>query len=143
MVSDASDEGTRHLALVFFDVLMVDSSSLLYRPYSHRRSILESLINQRPGYAMLSERTAIDMGCRNEARDELTCVFANTIAAHEEGLVLKAEESKYGDWKLPWVKVCPSVAIYIFQEMTRLFDSSNVITFPDTVRRILYCLVSY
>lgn len=107
MVSDASDEGTRHLALVFFDVLMVDSSSLLYRPYSHRRSILESLINQRPGYAMLSERTAIDMGCRNEARDDLTCVFANTIAAHEEGLVLKAEESKYGDWKLPWVKVCP------------------------------------
>ena len=56
---------------------------------------------------MLSERTPIHMVCRDEARDNLTCVFANTIATHEEGLVLKAEESKYGDWKLPWVKVCP------------------------------------
>ena len=34
--------------------------------------------------------------------------FALTIADMEEGLVLKAAEARYGERRLPWVKVCPS-----------------------------------
>jgi DNA ligase 4 len=106
--SDASDGGSRHLALVFFDVLMLDSSSLLCTPYSTRRSILESLIEVSHGRAMLAERTSIELntsGGIEEAESGLMKIFAGVIADHQEGVVLKAEKGGYNDWRSPWVKV--------------------------------------
>ncbi|EKM49924.1 uncharacterized protein PHACADRAFT_178551 [Phanerochaete carnosa HHB-10118-sp] len=105
LISDASDEGARHLALVFFDVLVVDSESLLWRPYSYRRALLESLIVRRPGYAMLAERVPIPMHSPKEADEALRRAFAKLQADREEGAVLKADESRYNDWKLRWVKL--------------------------------------
>ncbi|OJA10686.1 hypothetical protein AZE42_01062 [Rhizopogon vesiculosus] len=103
----SSTSSTLHLALVFFDVLLVGAASLLNAPYSMRRTVLESIISQVPGRSMLSERAVILDGKIQELEGQkrLREVWAQRIADCEEGLVLKAEESTYGDWKLPWVKL--------------------------------------
>ncbi|KAF8892101.1 hypothetical protein BD779DRAFT_1510846 [Infundibulicybe gibba] len=80
MITDVSDN--RQLGLVFFDILLLDSFSLLSTPYSRRRDILESLTITIPGSSMLT-----------------------SIANHEEGLVLKAEKSGYNEYGSPWVKL--------------------------------------
>jgi DNA ligase-4 len=118
-MSDASDNGTRHLALIFFDVLVLDSVSLLTTPYSSRRSILESLIQTRPGHIMLAERTPIVLngpGDIDHAGEQLRAIWSRIIAECEEGLVLKADEGGYNDYRLPWVKVRTSCSFgNIFQ----------------------------
>ncbi|KAF9005903.1 hypothetical protein BDQ17DRAFT_316501 [Cyathus striatus] len=93
----------RRLGLVFFDILMLNSVSLLQTPYSHRREMLESLIKQVPGKAILSARYPINMK-GFQPSNELRRIFAQHIADHEEGLILKAEESQYNDYNFPWVK---------------------------------------
>ena len=104
LVSNGSDSGTRHLALVFFDVLLLDGVSLLPLPYSHRRNILEEAIRVLPGYAMLAERTCIDMTRRN-AEESFRKVFSSLVADRGEGAVLKAEGAAYNERRWPWVKV--------------------------------------
>jgi ATP-dependent DNA ligase len=107
-MSDASDSGTRHLALIFFDILVLDSVSLLFNSYSSRRSKLESIIRTRPGYILLAERTPIVLnGSHNigGACNQLRAIWARVIAECEEGLVLKADEGAYNDYRSPWVKV--------------------------------------
>ena len=93
---------------MFFDVLVLDDVSFLASPYSSRRETLEGLIHLKSGHAMLAERVAIDMcpdehGVDPDAR--LRKVFAEIIADHQEGVVLKAHEATYNDWRMPWVKV--------------------------------------
>ncbi|KAI0065581.1 hypothetical protein BV25DRAFT_1851055 [Artomyces pyxidatus] len=108
LISDASDDGARHLALVFFDVLMLNDASLLAEPYSERRATLESIIAPTPGYAMLAQRYPISLaGARGlrGAQEQLRAVFAAHIADFEEGLVLKADGSIYRDPDLPWIKL--------------------------------------
>jgi DNA ligase-4 len=103
-----SDGEERHLALVFFDVLVLDSSSLLMQPYSARRKLLESVIIPLEGKAMIAERHAIGKSCllgANSSQDpaaRLRDVFASVLARHEEGLMLKADDGHYG---APWVKL--------------------------------------
>ncbi|KZT70831.1 hypothetical protein DAEQUDRAFT_688765 [Daedalea quercina L-15889] len=112
LISNASDDGARHLALVFFDILFLDDTSLLSSPYSVRRKTLEDLLHLKPGHVMLTERVTIDMGpnasaggIEVDAEALLRKVFAAVIADHQEGLVLKADEAPYNDWKMPWVKL--------------------------------------
>lgn len=105
MISNGSDHGTRHLALVFFDILVLDSKSLLWEPYSARRALLEKTIRLRPGYAMLAERTPVLMACPAQAQADLESIFSRLQGNREEGAVLKADESKYNDYRLRWVKV--------------------------------------
>jgi DNA ligase 4 len=70
--SDGIDDGTRHLMLVFFDILYIDGRSLLMEPYSTRRSMLEELILpiegfvgavQCSGYACLIRLHTVHDGC--------------------------------------------------------------------------------
>ncbi|KAH9840015.1 uncharacterized protein C8Q71DRAFT_745448 [Rhodofomes roseus] len=110
LVSNASDDGMRHLALVFFDILVLDGMSLLSAPYSARRATLERLLHLKPGHTMLAERVAIDMRPTAapgvpDPQARLRKVFAEIIANHQEGLVLKADEAPYNDWRMPWVKL--------------------------------------
>ncbi|KAI0313273.1 hypothetical protein OF83DRAFT_1142144 [Amylostereum chailletii] len=108
LVSDASDGGTRHLALVFFDIIVLDSESYLYQPYRVRRELLENIINVIPGRAMLSQRFSIPVKNSldtTEAQCTLRQLLATHIADYEEGLVLKADGSLYRDNRRPWVKV--------------------------------------
>ena len=107
MISDASGDGTRHLALVFFDILMVDSDSLMQHTYAERREILESIITLEHGYSMLAERWEIPMnnGPCSTSVGTLGDIFSKLIAAPEEGAILKADEGTYRDYDFPWVKV--------------------------------------
>ena len=53
---------------------------------------------------MLAERSPIEMfKGREVANDQLKSVLAKSLADHQEGLVLKANEGAY--IKSPWVKV--------------------------------------
>ncbi|KAG1751674.1 DNA ligase/mRNA capping enzyme, partial [Suillus occidentalis] len=105
--SNSSTASTLHLALVFFDVLQVGAASMLNAPYYTRRSLLESIITLVPGRSMLADRTIIIDGQVQEAEGQkrLRETWAKRITECEEGLVLKASDSTYGDWKLPWVKL--------------------------------------
>ena len=79
---------------------MLDKVSLVDEPYRVRRGMLERIVRTKPGYAMLAERT-----CIGDSETALQRAFSSCIANFEEGLVLKAEESKYNDWRMPGVKV--------------------------------------
>ncbi|EMD39194.1 hypothetical protein CERSUDRAFT_122630 [Gelatoporia subvermispora B] len=111
MISNASDGGTRHLALVFFDILLLDDTSLLARSYGERRALLEEVVTPIPGFSMLAERRPVPMVDRTSGRSladpaaVLRRAFADAIAGFEEGLVLKAEEARYDDWNSPWIKL--------------------------------------
>ena len=85
---------------MFFDVLMLDDVPTVDEPYRRRREKLEHIVRTKPGHAMLAKRT-----CVGDSETALQRAFSSCIAAFEEGLVLKAEESKYNDWMMPWVKV--------------------------------------
>lgn len=80
---------------------------MLNAPYYMRRSLLESIITLVPGRSMLADRTIILDGQVQEAEGQkrLRETWAKRITEREEGLILKASDSTYGDWKLPWVKV--------------------------------------
>lgn len=93
------------LGLVFFDVLFLDSESLLSRPYAERRHLLETLVNPLPGKAILAQRYPINMTTATNPCKTLYRIFSEHIAACQEGLVLKAEESVYNDYRKPWVKI--------------------------------------
>lgn len=104
LMTDVSDD--RHLGLVFFDILMLNSTSLLSVPYSSRRAILESVIKPVPSRAILADRTSIALNLTpNDTNPPLHRVFAQCLALPEEGLVLKASEAGYNDVRFPWVKL--------------------------------------
>ena len=92
------------LGLVFFDVLYLDSRPLLSKSYAERREILESLIDCIPGKSILAARSPINM-LANDPCKGLYKIFAQHIAACHEGLILKAEDSTYNDYRQPWVKI--------------------------------------
>ncbi|KXN89405.1 DNA ligase 4 [Leucoagaricus sp. SymC.cos] len=95
---------SRHLALVFFDILVLDNQSLIFKPYAERRRLLETYIQPIYSRAMFSERHMIDMS-EPDPSERLRRIFAEHLGNNQEGLVLKADESEYNDWCLPWVKL--------------------------------------
>jgi DNA ligase-4 len=104
LMTDTSDD--RHLGLVFFDILMLNSTSLLHVPYSSRRGILESVIKPIPNRVILADRKPVSLSTTpNDRNPRLHRIFAQCLARPEEGLVLKAGEAGYNDRRLPWVKL--------------------------------------
>ena len=65
------------------------------------------MIYVRPGKAILAVRYLVPSATSKptQAEDTLRWIFAYHLADHEEGLVLKAAESRYNDYSLPWVKL--------------------------------------
>ena len=45
---------SRHLCLVFFDILHLDGKSLLREPYANRRSLLESVLHTIQGFVSVA-----------------------------------------------------------------------------------------
>ncbi|KAK0558831.1 hypothetical protein OC844_004856 [Tilletia horrida] len=70
-VTDLSMDGEFHLGLVFFDVLHIDGQSLISRSYEERRAALEAAILPIPLFAQLAERTKVNFGTIEHARDRL------------------------------------------------------------------------
>ncbi|CAA7267386.1 unnamed protein product [Cyclocybe aegerita] len=91
------------LGLVFFDVIALDSESLLFESYASRRRLLENLIKVVPGKAILADRYLIDMV--QSPLQTLQTIFNEHISACQEGIVLKADDSRYNDYRKPWVKL--------------------------------------
>lgn len=90
------DSSSRHLALVFFDVLMVSSSSLLHTPYYKRRATLEQLIHEISHRVIVAERRLLDLsGGVREGERQLRKIFARALGRFDEGLMLKPEEGHY------------------------------------------------
>ncbi|KAK0501203.1 hypothetical protein EDD18DRAFT_1347295 [Armillaria luteobubalina] len=104
LISDDGNE-ERHLALVFFDVLYLNSEPLLSSPYRERRKILELIIKPIPAYAMLSDRVPIQMHNAEEAEAKFRQVYAESIGDYQEGVILKADDSGYNSVGRPWVKL--------------------------------------
>lgn len=122
----SSTESPIHLALVFFDILLLGSASLLNVPYSVRRSMLESVVQEIPSQAMIAERSVVSSGpelCMENAAQHLREIWAQRIAASQEGLVLKSGESIYGDWRLPCVKVREQIEIVAL--LTLIFNGNS------------------
>ena len=122
MVSNGTDGGTRHLALVFFDVLLIDDVSLVSFSYADRRAALERTIRTQPGYAMLAERTCIDLN-RSDAEESCRRTFATLLANYQEGAVIKAECAQYGEKRWPWVKVSRLVHLLSSRYIIDIGDS--------------------
>ncbi|WVQ96118.1 hypothetical protein IAU59_003220 [Kwoniella sp. CBS 9459] len=97
---------SRHLCLVFFDVLLVNGESLLHHTYEARRAILEEVIRPIPGFSTLAERTRISLDLyRHDALQALKESFERSTSRREEGLVLKASNSTYTNMRWQWVKL--------------------------------------
>ena len=87
--------------------------------------MLESVIQEIPGQAMIAERSVVSSGevCMESASKNLREIWAQRIAESQEGLVLKSGESAYGDWRLPWVKVHKHVGTIAL--LTLVFDGNS------------------
>ena len=96
----------RHLCLIFFDILLNDGKGLLDTPYETRRQLLQSLVREIPGFAVVaqSQRISLHSG-RASALQTLKEIFESSNHSREEGLVLKAGESTYLDPRWRWVKL--------------------------------------
>ncbi|KAH8832609.1 hypothetical protein DL96DRAFT_1582827 [Flagelloscypha sp. PMI_526] len=103
-VTDTSP--SRHLGLVFFDILSLNGKDLLHTSYEERRALLEEKITTIPGQSQFSSRWSIDMNSLFPSPVErLKDIFSRNCADHHEGLVLKGAKSIYGDLRSPWVKL--------------------------------------
>ncbi|KAL1746782.1 hypothetical protein HDZ31DRAFT_12942, partial [Schizophyllum fasciatum] len=113
LISDCAEDmcDDIHLSLVFFDIMALNDESLLGRPYSYRRSLLESVVQPIPSYCMFSERfpnnpASIPMGIHAQrALEQLYRIFAWHLVERREGIMIKADESRYGEWSSPWAKL--------------------------------------
>ncbi|KAL1752772.1 hypothetical protein FB107DRAFT_292876 [Schizophyllum commune] len=137
LISDCDEDMTddTHLALVFFDIMVLNDESLLGKPYSYRRSLLESVVEPIPSYCLFSERYPVDLPRlplspsqedsdsdddhaqedrrhsipmdinAQRALERLYRIFARHLVDRREGVMIKADESRYDDWSSQWAKL--------------------------------------
>jgi DNA ligase-4 len=77
--------------IVYYDILTVDTESLLLTKQSERFQRLENVVTCRKGHAELVQRQVISFSRRNAALQLREC-FAKCIIARGEGLVLKPDD---------------------------------------------------
>ncbi|KAF1994223.1 hypothetical protein P154DRAFT_448129 [Amniculicola lignicola CBS 123094] len=93
-LQDSLPHEWEHLMIVFFDVLMLDDEPVLRRTLQDRRSVLRDIIQIVPGRSMRSEWTLLDLKTDDGVTD-LKQAFAQTLAKHQEGLILKPLHTPY------------------------------------------------
>lgn len=86
---DTPPKAHEHLAVVFFDLLLLDDELVMDRPVEERRAWLREVYKKMPGKAMSSEWKVVDFKDTPRARKALVQQFAASIAERCEGLVLK------------------------------------------------------
>ncbi|KAK4047009.1 hypothetical protein OIV83_005695 [Microbotryomycetes sp. JL201] len=96
-----------HLMAVWFDVLLVDTESLLEVPYHQRRARLAKLIKEIHGFSQLAHVEMIDFRRKQKGLQLLREVFAHTIAMRGEGVMVKPALSVYNDLRpnMRWIKL--------------------------------------
>ena len=97
---DSQARPWEHLMIVYYDLLMVDSESLLAVKHSERFQRLKNLITPVLGRSALVKREMIDC-TRRSAVSDLRRAFAKCITARGEGLVLKRDDP-YFEFGTKW-----------------------------------------
>ena len=78
-----------HLAIVFFDLLLLDDKIVMNRPIEERRTWLREACTKIGGKAWTSEWKIVDFADREKAKKTLVHQLAASIAERCEGLLLK------------------------------------------------------
>jgi DNA ligase-1 len=83
-----------------FDILWLDGETLIDRPFSERRKILESVVTH-----FIAPQT------RSDREDEITKTYEAALTAGHEGIMIKVPESPYtpGQRGKNWIKIKPEV----------------------------------
>ncbi|EJU01771.1 DNA ligase/mRNA capping enzyme [Dacryopinax primogenitus] len=108
LVSNGTASETRHFMLVYFDILQLNGTSLLRRPYEHRRFVLKQVIAPVTGFTRIARSLTIGLGGSQSSAslERLQQHFRRETEEYkEEGIVLKAGESVYNDYQKPWIKI--------------------------------------
>ncbi|KAI6807932.1 DNA ligase/mRNA capping enzyme [Hortaea werneckii] len=87
--ADSQAHVYEHLAIVFFDLLLLDDEVVLSRPIEERRQWLREVYDKIPGRAFSTEWKIVDFSEGRRAKMMLMQQFAASIAQRCEGLVLK------------------------------------------------------
>ncbi|RMY59342.1 hypothetical protein D0865_02128 [Hortaea werneckii] len=87
--ADSQAHSYEHLAIVFFDLLLLDDEVVLNRPIEERRQWLREVYDKIPGRAFSTEWKIVDFSEGRRAKMMLMQQFAASIAQRCEGLVLK------------------------------------------------------
>lgn len=93
-MQDSLPHEWEHLMIVFFDILVVDDKPILREELQTRRDILRELVQYIPGRAMRSQWTMINLKTE-DGKTDLKQIFAESLAKHQEGLVLKPLHAPY------------------------------------------------
>lgn len=86
---DSQAHAHEHLAIVFFDLLLLDDQVIMTLPVEERRNYLREIYRKLRGRAMGAEWKTVDFGDPNRAKKVLVEQFAASIAQRCEGLVMK------------------------------------------------------
>ncbi|KAK7967433.1 ATP dependent DNA ligase domain-containing protein [Apiospora aurea] len=89
--NDSQRHDYEHLMIIYYDILLTDTQSMLGMKHSERFKRLERLITCRKGYAEIVQRQIISFS-RHSAASTLREMFAKCIVGKGEGLVLKPDE---------------------------------------------------
>ncbi|KAK7202672.1 hypothetical protein BZA70DRAFT_292183 [Myxozyma melibiosi] len=83
------------LMVVFFDVLEIDGISMLNESYEARRGVLEKVVSEVDGHAMLAERTVVRCSESRCTTKGVAPVFERVVGSGGEGVVVKLCDSTY------------------------------------------------
>jgi DNA ligase-4 len=95
--NDSLPKEDEHLAIVFFDLLLLDDEPILNKPIDERRMWLRELYTKIAGRAMSAEWKVVDFSNAPRAKKLLVNQFAASIAERCEGLILKPCGAPYFD----------------------------------------------
>ena len=87
--ADSFPKAGEHLAIVFFDLLLLDDEVVMNKPIQERRQWLREVYHKISGHAIGAEWKVVYFGHGAPARRILMHQFAASIAQRCEGLVLK------------------------------------------------------
>lgn len=87
--ADSYRKDGEHLAIVFFDLLLLDDEIVMGRPVDERRQWLREIYRKVGGRAMGADWKTVDFSKGAPARRILMQQFAASIAQRCEGLILK------------------------------------------------------
>lgn len=92
--ADSQAHAHEHLAIVFFDMLLLDDEVVMNRPVRERRRWLRETCKKKHGRAWSAEWTVVDFAT-SRAKGRLAQQFAMSIAERCEGVVLKPCDMPY------------------------------------------------
>ncbi|SMR59786.1 unnamed protein product [Zymoseptoria tritici ST99CH_3D1] len=109
---DSQRHAHEHLAIVFFDLLLLDDEIVMSKPVDERRIWLREAYQKIPGRVMAAEWKVVNFDGSSKAKKSLMQQFGMSIAHRCEGLILKPCEVPYfsldgsnDDYKKSFIKV--------------------------------------